>query len=427
MKGVFAMALAKRPSLPALYASVATHTRSLNVGLLAPGIRSTSHWPADSTEFSPCVMDILSVMIGSVMQVALFPTMMQSISAQDAMLPLTELRSALVHKGLNSGCPYSPKVWEEQLLAADLHKKYPHLPAGFQHGFIFNFPVITLTQTSPNSKSIMEFAGEFQRIVDAEISKGRYLGPFSRQTLQSLIGPFQSSPFSIIPKPGKPGKFGNLQNLSFPLAPSPSFPNPSVNSFTSSDDFPCTWGTFSVLFLLISRLPPGSQAAVRDVAEAYRTIPLHPSQWPATVARVGDDKFCIDTRLCFGATPSLGGYGNPADASLDIFRSQGMGPLLKWVDDHFFVCIRREFLQHYNDLCHQWRQDIASRGGAHQSGGRLWYGGHIFDDGTLEEFDEDCCFPFSDHSTTSPRSDSDADYSYNFEDIDCVSDMLGIP
>ena len=371
-------------------------------------------------------MDVLSVTTGSTMQVAQLHTTTKNISALDATLPLMELRSALEHKGLNSGCPYPPKAWEEQLLAADLLKKYPHLPAGFQHGFIFNFPPILLTQTPPNSKSITKFVGEFQRNVDAEISKGRYLGPFSRQTLEALIGPFQSSPFSIIPKPGKPGKFRNLQNLSFPLSPSKSFPNPSVNSFTSSDDFPCTWGTFSVVCLLISRLPPGSQAAVRDVAEAYRTIPLHPSQWPATVARVGDDEFCIDTRLCFGASPSAGGYGNPADASLDIFRSRGMGPLSKWVDDHFFVRIRREFLGCYNDLRQQWRQDIASRGGMHQSSGRLWYGGHIFDDGTLEEFDEDCRFPFFDLSKASPRSDSDTDYSYNFDDIDHVSDLLGI-
>ncbi|KAF8154139.1 hypothetical protein B0H34DRAFT_720614 [Crassisporium funariophilum] len=39
--------------------------------------------------------------------------------------------------------------------------------------------------------------------------------------------------------------------------------------------------------------------AVRDVSEAFRTVPLHYSQWPAAVVCVDDDAFCVDT---FGAS-----------------------------------------------------------------------------------------------------------------------------
>ncbi|OBZ66761.1 hypothetical protein A0H81_13225 [Grifola frondosa] len=82
-------------------------------------------------------------------------------------------------------------------------------------------------------------------------------------------------------------------------------------------------------------LPPGSQAAVRDVAEAYRNIPLDSSQWPGTVVRISeDDKFVIDTNASFGAKPNCGIYGNTDDAACDIMRSEGIGPLTKWVDDH---------------------------------------------------------------------------------------------
>ena len=69
--------------------------------------------------------------------------------------------------------------------------------------------------------------------------------------------------------------------------------------------------TFSIISLLIHQLPPGSQVAMRDVLEAYRTVPLHHYQWPGAVA----------------------------DAGAKFFRSQGIGPLAKWVDDHiFFGC-----------------------------------------------------------------------------------------
>lgn len=56
--------------------------------------------------------------------------------------------------------------------------------------------------------------------------------------MESLIGPFQSSPFSIIPKPAKLNKFRILQNYSFPYKPSLAFPNPSINPSINSDDFP---------------------------------------------------------------------------------------------------------------------------------------------------------------------------------------------
>ena len=49
------------------------------------------------------------------------------------------------------------------------------------------------------------------------------------------------------------------------------------------------------------------------------------------------------------------------------------------------------------------------------------------EDGTLEEFDEDCCFPLQDLSHSSPCSETDAKYTYNFSDIDRISEELDIP
>jgi hypothetical protein len=96
------------------------------------------------------------------------------------------------------------------------------------------------------------------------------------------------------------------------------------------------------------------------------------------------------------------------------------------VDDHLFFRIRRTSLAEYNQRRKIWNKDILSRG-RHQDGGRIWFGGRIFDDGSLEEFDEDCSFPCKDLSRCSTRSEEDALYTYNFEDIDRVSQELGIP
>ena len=103
--------------------------------------------------------------------------------------------------------------------------------------------------------------------------------------------------------------------------------------------FPCTWGKFSTIFLLISCLPPGSQVATQDVVEAYHMIPLHPLQWPAVVVCMSDSLFCTDTCVTFGASPSCGTYGQVADAGAEILRVRGTGPVDKWVDDHIFFYI----------------------------------------------------------------------------------------
>jgi hypothetical protein len=144
------------------------------------------------------------------------------------------------------------------------------------------------------------------------------------------------------------------------------------------------------------------------------------------VVRIAEDEYCIDTVASFGFSPSAGVYGNAADAGADIFRSQGIGPLAKWVDDHIFFRIRLEYLKEYNEQRQSRHKELSARGQLHQ-GGRLWYGGRSFPDGTLDEHVEDCGFPCLDLSSQSPRSPEDALYAYNFDDIDKLSDVLGIP
>jgi hypothetical protein len=354
------------------------------------------------------------------------PSTTASTFALDAVLPITELTLALERRKLKAHTPYHPDAWEFALQEAGITQKYPHVVTGLRFGFIIDCPLIFATQAPPNRESIIEFVGEFTRIVHSEIQKGRYIGPISKNDLESLIGSFQSSPFSIIPKPGQVNKYRNIQNYSFPITPSVKFPNSSINSSVDSDSFPTTWGTFSLVALLIRRLPPGSQLATRDVAEAYRTIPLHHSQWPATIVRLEDDSFAIDTAMCFGSAPSAGTYGTVRNAASDILRFRGIGPVSSWVDDHLFFRIRRVFLPEYNQRRKAWNADIISRG-EHRNGGRIWFGGREFDDGTLEEFDEDCAFPCRDLSELSARSAEDALYTYNFRDIDVISQELGIP
>ena len=130
--------------------------------------------------------------------------------------------------------------------------------------------------------------------------------------------------------------------------------------------------------------------------------------------------------VAFGFSPSSGIYGMVAEVGANIFRYKGIGLLSKWVDDHIFFRVHLEFLENYNQQCQAKHLELSKRGQIHQ-GGRLWFGGQFFPDGTLDEHVKDCCFPCQNLSSYSLRSEEDTHYAYNFHDIDKLSELLSIP
>ena len=413
--------------MPALSASAASHTMSTNARASSYGTAK----PPPSVDAVPKAASSMpkaynSATIGNAPMVVQAPARNTSTNAQDVETRIMELKAVLEARKLKAVTPYHPDAWLRALTKSHLILTYPHIPHSLQHGFIGSIPPITNTYTPPNNPSITEFADAFATILSREFEAGRYLGPLSRTEVELLIGPFQTAPLSLIPKPGKPGKFRLIQNLSH-SSTSLTSPIQSINASIDSNLYPCTYGTFSTICLLVWWLPPGSEGATRDVAEAYRTIPLHPSQYPGLVVRTGEDKFAIDTSFCFGCSSAAGSYGGVADAGADLLRSEGIGPLSKWVDDHLFFRILRVHLERYNEQRKTWACNIQTHGGLHLDGGRKWFRGITLPDDQPEEYDEDCSFPIKDLSQRSTRSSYDAKFSYCMADIDFFSAEMGTP
>jgi hypothetical protein len=228
-----------------------------------------------------------------------------STNVQDVDRDRTELRLALSRRRLEPLTPLRASAWQRLLESSGLVTRYPNLVSSILHGFDAGIKRIPITYAPPNGPSVSIYHTHFAEIVQIEFASGRYLGPFSGQEVEEAIGPFQSSPIHLVEKPGKPGHFRLVQNLSHPRVGFTVIT--SINSGISSDLFPCTWGTFNIICLLIIHLPPGSQGACRDVAKAYRTIALAPNQWPGTVIRLSErDEFAIDTSNLFGLTSGAG-------------------------------------------------------------------------------------------------------------------------
>jgi hypothetical protein len=216
-----------------------------------------------------------------------------------------------------------------------LLKKYSFIPHSLQFGFDAGICSIVSTFTPDNSPTLYVHTKQYQEIMDREFSCGRYIRPFSKVEGEELLGPFQSSPLSLVPKPRKVDKYRAIHNFSFPHSPRDNIS--SINYSIDSNLFPCTWGTFATLCAIIWHLPEGSQASICDVTEVYRTILILPAQWPGLVIKLHEpDQFMINTNDNFGLTSAGGIHGSVADAGADLFHTTGIGPLLKWVDDHIF-------------------------------------------------------------------------------------------
>lgn len=118
-----------------------------------------------------------------------------------------KLTLAISHRRLKALTLLISQAWHQALREAELTHKYPSIPEGIERGFSVGIPQIMCTYTLPNSNSLYENIDKFLAIVQHKQNCGRYLGPFSKSLLEHILGPFQTSPLLLIPKPHKPDTF----------------------------------------------------------------------------------------------------------------------------------------------------------------------------------------------------------------------------
>ncbi|KAF5373263.1 hypothetical protein D9615_007475 [Tricholomella constricta] len=280
--------------LPVRYASAVIVTKSASAPPKPCGTEHRQGASETSGVAWSTQTGLSSAPTGNVPKDAAAPVGTTYTSAPGAGEKLTALKCVLEHRSCEALSPYKHDAWEHLLTVHKLLPRYPSLPYNLRTGFDAGIPPINVTNTPNNSPSLHAHSDAYLEIIEKEFRSQRYVGPLSQAEVEALIGPFQTSPLSLVPKPGKPNKFRAVHNFSFPRAASAGFL--SINHHIDSDLFPCTWGTFPTICATIWNLPPDSQASVRDVAEAYRSIPIMPKQWPGLVVKLrGEDNFAINT------------------------------------------------------------------------------------------------------------------------------------
>ncbi|KAG8744164.1 hypothetical protein FRC10_010733 [Ceratobasidium sp. 414] len=251
--------------------------------------------------------------------------------APSAVQPTTEPRRA----GLDPrkvSCVLLPDQWTAVLDELGLLEEFHDVPEGLRNGFnIGAAGPVRVTLIQPNHKSALERPTAVLDHINTEVAAGRYTGPFARDTLEDLIGPFQTAPLGVIDKPSAPGKFRIIQDFSFPHGSATS-----LNSQIDTNLFSCVWGTFPEVAEAVAHAPDGSMAATFDVDAAYRQMPIRLEDQPHIVVHWGG-QFWVDHRVPFGAASSNGIFGRCGDAMARIYQLRGLGQVFKWVDDFLFI------------------------------------------------------------------------------------------
>jgi hypothetical protein len=119
------------------------------------------------------------------------------------------------------------------------------------------------------------------------------------------------------------------------LYPRDDLSHTSVNAGIDSNAFPCEWGTFLEMAILVMEAPLSTQVAMLNMDAAFQCVPIRPDQQNHFIVH-WRNQFWIDACAPFGPASLPGVWGRIADCMVAIYQAAGVMAVKKWVDDFAF-------------------------------------------------------------------------------------------
>ena len=141
----------------------------------------------------------------------------------------------------------------------------------FAKGALLDFNGIEGPLTSTDSQSALQYPDAVTEKLQEELTKNRIAGPFTSQPLESL----KISPLALREKQDT-GKYRLLHNLSFP------YNEQSVNYNIPKSSTKVHYESLTDAIVSIQQCTPNVFMAKSDIADAFRIVPLHPTQYHLT-------------------------------------------------------------------------------------------------------------------------------------------------
>ena len=212
--------------------------------------------------------------------------------------PLTSVREKIPHRDLPRGLAFKPKTSllptpiQVDLLSSLLKDYHDanYVIGGFTNGFKLCFEGSKSSFISDNSPTVTHNASIAHEKIKSEIKLNRIAGPFHHPP----FNPFKVSPLALREK-SESGKFRLLRNLSYP------YNNDSVNANIPEHCSKVRYESLSDAIRFVQDIPQAWMAKV-DIADAFRLIPINPSDYYLTGFHL--DGYYFDKCLPMGCSSS---------------------------------------------------------------------------------------------------------------------------
>jgi hypothetical protein len=221
--------------------------------------------------------------------------------------------------------------WKHYLNLYNISSNHSTFLYSLEFGFSYRSSIsISSTRVYANHASVRDNPEALTATIDKEVSLGRYKGPYTRQEVESLLGPFISHPCGLVDKSN--GKKRLTEDLSYPR----NSPIPSLNSLTDTSELKLDWGGMAEAIEMVITAPAGSQGATVDWEEAFRRLGIRPDElWQAVINM--DPKFWIDLAAKFGGSATPFEFELVAAAFLELLLIIFPIRAIYWVDDLFMI------------------------------------------------------------------------------------------
>jgi hypothetical protein len=161
-------------------------------------------------------------------------------------------------------------------------------------------------------------------IIHKETQLGRMAGPFSTPPLSNL----RCNPVGVLPK--KDGGWRLITNLSGPVGN-------SVNDHIDPALCSVLYDSFDHAISIIQTLGTGALLCKMDLSNAFRLLPIHPSDFCLLGMRI-DDKYYIDKCMPFGCSLACSTFEKFSSFLHWLIAKRSNNPnIIHYLDDFLFA------------------------------------------------------------------------------------------
>lgn len=169
------------------------------------------------------------------------------------------------------------------------------LITGLSQGVLIGIPHLpTSSLVIPNLQSALNEPATISQLLLKEVNKGYVIGPFSSPPFPF----YRVNPLGVATR-----KYAEKKRLILDLSAPHSGPHSSINSLIPKPPFSLFYATVDHAISLIKSAGQGAWLAKADITDAFKIMPVHPSQWHLQGAK-WDAKCYFFVRLTFGCRSS---------------------------------------------------------------------------------------------------------------------------